>query len=133
MPRTRRSIIAGYCYHVLNRANNKARIFHDEADYSAFVRFMSEVERHCSASLLAACLMPNHIHLVMQPHEDADITRWMHWLFTSHVGRHHRRYGTAGRLWQGRFKASAIQHDHHLLVVTRYVERTRGDARGLAR
>lgn len=123
MPRTRRAIVSGYCYHVLNRANNKARIFHDDADFAAFTSFIAEGQMRCPLSLLAACLMPNHIHLVLQPHDDAAITRWMHWLFTSHVGRHHRRYGTIGRLWQGRFKASAIQHDHHLLIVMRYVER----------
>jgi putative transposase len=47
----------------------------------------------------------------------------MHWLFCSHVGRHRKRYTTTGRLWQGRFKAFAIQQDHHFLTVLRYVER----------
>jgi putative transposase len=36
---------------------------------------------------------------------------------------HHAKYETTGRLWQGRFKAFAIQADHHLLTVMRYVER----------
>lgn len=123
MPRTARSIVPGLCYHVINRANNKARIFHDNADYAAFTGFMAEAQRRFGASLLAACLMPNHVHFVLQPNAPMDITRWMHWVFTSHVGHHHRRYGTLGRLWQGRFKASAIQCDTHLLIVMRYVER----------
>src|ERR1041384_5652026 len=109
MPRTARSILPGYCYHVINRSNNRARIFHDDADYAAFMAFLAEAQQRFSASLLAACLMPNHVHLVLQPNESDAITRWMHWLLTSHVGRHHRRYSTGGRLWQGRFKALAIQ------------------------
>ena len=67
--------------------------------------------------------MPNHIHLVLMPLEMDDLAVWMHWLCTTHAGRHRRRYSTTGRLWQGRFKASVIQQDHHLLTVLRYVER----------
>jgi len=73
--------------------------------------------------VLAWCLMPNHVHLVLWPHFDGDLGRWMHWLLTSHVLAHRRRYETIGRIWQGRFKAPPIQQDRHLLVVLRYVER----------
>jgi len=39
------------------------------------------------------------------------------------VRRHHRKYQTSGRVWQGRFKAFLIQEDDHLITVMRYVER----------
>ena len=42
---------------------------------------------------------------------------------TTQVRRHHRRHGSDGHLWQGRFKAFPIQGDAHLLSVLRYVER----------
>ncbi len=73
--------------------------------------------------LLAYCLMPNHFHLVVWPEADGQLARWMQWLLTSHVRRHHGRHGTTGRLWQGRYKSFPIQHDRHLHVVLRYVER----------
>ena len=123
MPRTARAIRAGYCYHVINRANNKARVFHDYSDYAAFVGLIAAAQLRVPLSLLAACLMPNHVHLVLQPQADQDIARWMHWLFTNHVGGHRRKYRTAGRIWQGRYKASVVQRDDHLLIVMRYVER----------
>ncbi|MET0988546.1 MAG: transposase [Steroidobacteraceae bacterium] len=123
MPRTARAIVAHHCYHVINRGNNHARIFHEHADYSAFVSLMNEARARFRLPLLAACLMPNHLHLVVRPQEDDDLTRWTHWLFTTHVRRYHRKYATSGRIWQGRFKAFLIQQDHHLLTVMRYVER----------
>jgi putative transposase len=73
--------------------------------------------------LLAYCLMPNHFHLVLWPREDGEVSRWMQWLMTAQVRRHHRRHGSDGHLWQGRFKAFPIQRDEHLLSVLRYVER----------
>jgi putative transposase len=123
MARAPRTITANECYHVINRGNQKARLFHTAADYAAFTGYMKEAQERLDLPLLAVCLMPNHVHLVVRPRRDADIAAWTSWLFTTHVRRHHRNYGTTGRLWQGRYKACLIQQDHHLLTVLRYVER----------
>ena len=123
MPRTSRAIVANHCYHVLNRGNNRMTLFHDRADYVAFLWLLAESFDEFDVPVLAACLMPNHLHLVMQPRRDDDLARWAHWLFTTHARRFHRKYGTTGRVWQGRFKASVAQADRHLLTLLRYVER----------
>jgi len=107
----------------MNRGNQKARVFHSSADYAAFLEYMREAQDRLELPVLALCLMPNHVHLVVRPRRDGDIAPWVSWLFTTHVRRHHRKYGTTGRLWQGRYKACLIQQDHHLLTVLRYVER----------
>ena len=123
MPRTARFLVANYCYHVLNRANEKARIFHDGADYDQFISLLWHAQQRIQVPILAACIMPNHFHLVVRPRCATDLSRWMQWTFTTHVRWHHAKYETTGRLWQGRFKAFLIQEDHHLLTVMRYVER----------
>jgi putative transposase len=123
MPRTARAIVADHCYHVFNRGNNRMTLFHDRTDYVAFHWLLAESLDEFDVPVLAACLMPNHLHLVMQPRADHDIARWAHWLFTTHARRFHRKYGTTGRVWQGRFKASVAQADGHLLTLMRYVER----------
>jgi putative transposase len=123
MPRTARAIVGGYCYHLINRGNNQARIFHEHADYAAFVSLVAQTQDRLAVPILAACLMPNHLHLVVRPVGHGDLARWTHRLFTTHVRRHHRKYETTGRLWTGRFKVFLIQQDHHLLTVMRYVER----------
>lgn len=123
MARAPRVITANECYHVINRGNQKARVFHDNADYASFLAYMREAQERVDLPLLAVCLMPNHVHLVVRPREDRDIAPWISWLFTTHVRRHHSKYGTIGRVWQGRYKSCLIQQDHHLLTVLRYVER----------
>jgi len=123
MPRTARAIVGGNCYHLMNRGNQKAEIFHDARDYDQFLALICRAQERLALPILAACLMPNHIHLVVRPIADSDLSRWTHWLFTTHVRWYHAKYATTGRLWQGRFKAFAVQEDHHLLTVMRYVER----------
>jgi len=123
MPRTARAVVGGMCYHVLNRGNNRAEIFHCAADYARFLALMDEAQEQVQLDLLGACLMPNHFHFVVRPKRDAELGEWMHWLMTTHVRRYHRQHRSSGRIWQGRFKAFPVQDDHHLLTVLRYVER----------
>jgi len=123
MPRTARFIVANYCYHILNRGNKKARVFHEPSDYEQFLALIHNAQERIHVPIIAACVMPNHFHLVMRPRNPEDLGRWMQWAFTTHVRWQHAKYGTTGRVWQGRFKAFLIQQDHHLLTVMRYVER----------
>jgi putative transposase len=114
---------ADHCYHVLNRANQGTNIFHDPADYRHFISLMSKAQERLRLPVIAMCLMPNHIHLVVRPSGDKDVAKWLHWLCTTHARHHHAKYSTIGRLWQGRFKAFLVQDDHYLLTLIRYVER----------
>lgn len=111
------------CYHGLNRGNGQARVFPARRDYEDFETLMEKACEHLAMRVLAYCLMPTHFHLVLWPHGDGDMGKWMQRLLTSHVRRHHGRHDSSGHIWQGRFKAFPIQMDSHLLTVLRYVER----------
>ena len=126
-------LFADHCYHILNRANRRAEIFHEAADYAAFIALMVRAQERVILPILGACLMPNHVHLVVRPTGDGDIARWTRWLFTTHVRHYHEKYRTSGRLWQGRYKSFLIQDDHYLLTVLRYVERNAQRAKLVAR
>ena len=123
MARTARASVGGVVYHVLNRGNGQAEVFHLPGDYDAFVSLIGLARERVPMRVLGYCLMPNHFHLVLWPLEGGDLGRWMQWLMTSHVRRYHRHHGGSGHIWQGRFKAFPVQEDEHLLTVLRYVER----------
>lgn len=123
MPRTARAAAGGLCYHVFNRGNGRAEVFHKPEDFDAFVDLFAPACERLRMRILGWCLMPNHFHLVLRPYDDGDLGRWMQWLSTCHVRRYHRHYQSEGHVWQGRFKAFPIQQDEHLLTVLRYVER----------
>jgi len=123
MPRTARASRGGYCYHVINRGNGRAQVFHKDGDYQAFVKLIGDACERLAMRVLGYCLMPNHFHLVLWPHKNGDLSRWMQWLLTAHVRRYHKHYHSSGHVWQGRFKAFPIEEDEHLLTVLRYVER----------
>jgi putative transposase len=122
----RRSLAHGgnVIFHVLNRGNNKARIFHDRADYAAFEAVLREVLNRHPTRLLAYCIMPNHWHLVVRPCGN-ELPVLMHWLCMTHAKRWRARHESVGNghVYQGRYRAIPVQSDHHLLTLLRYVER----------
>ena len=71
MPRTSRSPAGGYCYHVLNRGNARAEVFHKDQDFQAFLAMIAEASLRQPMRILAYCLMPNHFHLVLWPRHEA--------------------------------------------------------------
>lgn len=122
MPRLARGLADGFIYHVLNRGNGRQQVFHEDKEYEAFIELMAEAKTMYEVKILAYCLMPNHFHLLLMPAKAEEMSKWMQWLMTSHVRRHHRSHGTSGHVWQGRFKSFIVQKDEHLLTVARYVE-----------
>jgi len=128
MPRTARVCVGGLIYHAINRGNGGARVFHDSTDYGEFIKLLREAGEHIDMRILGYCLMPNHFHFVLWPYQDQDLGRWMHWLLTTHVRRHHARHRSSGRIWEGRFKAFPVQQNNHVLTVLRYVERNAATA-----
>lgn len=127
MPRAPRIDVAGRCYHVLNRANARFRMFRKDGDFEAFERVLAEaVDRSAGAvELFAYCIMGNHWHLVLRTREDRAMGAFMKWLTTTHAGRYRVAHGQEGigHLYQGRYKSFMIEDDAHFLTVCRYVER----------
>jgi putative transposase len=127
MPRSARSLVGGYGYHVLNRANGKLRLFKKEADFMAFEQVMAEAFERVPLRIIGYTLMSNHWHFVVWPRRghDDEVSEFFRWLTTTHSLRWHAHHGTIGmgHVYQGRFKSFPIEQDEHLTNVLRYVER----------
>ena len=127
MPRRARTIVGGYAYHILNRANGRLRLFKKIADFAAFEQIVAEAHERVPLRILGYVLMGNHWHFVVWPKrgQDEQVTDFFRWLTTTHSQRWHAHHGTAGmgHVYQGRFKSFPIAADEHLTTVLRYVER----------
>jgi putative transposase len=127
MPRRARSIVGGYAYHVLNRANGRLRLFKKEADFVAFEQVVAEAVERVPLRVLGYTLMGNHWHFVVWPRQrrHEQVSEFFRWLSVTHSQRWHSHHGTSGmgHVYQGRFKSFPIAADEHLVAVLRYVER----------
>jgi len=75
MPRTARASVGGIGYHVINRGNRQATVFHKTGDYDAFVKLLHTSRKRLRMRLLAYCVMPNHFHAAVWPQADGDLSR----------------------------------------------------------
>ena len=125
MPRRRRSTTTGLVFHVVNRAAKRALLFENAADYRAFESILRAAANRFAIAVFAYCVMPNHWHIVLTPLRDGELSRFMHWLTTTHARRWQLVRGTEGQgaVYQGRFRAIPIGGERHFLWVCRYVER----------
>jgi putative transposase len=112
-------------FHVLNRAVQGVTLFENRQDYSHFLEILVETMRRAPMQLLAYAVMPNHWHLVLWPDRDQDLALFMKLLTGIHAQEWRSLKGTTGRgaVYQGRYKAIAVQQDAHFLRLCRYVER----------
>jgi putative transposase len=109
-------------YHVINRGNNRQRVFRKPADFDAFLQALGDLKERKPFELYGYCLLSNHFHLLIRPLPGTTISRIMQSLLISHTERYHKHHRSSGHVWQGRFKSPVIQNDEHLLTVLRYIE-----------
>jgi putative transposase len=120
MPRAPRSFVAGGIYHVFNRGNRKEPIFITDADRLLFVELLRKVTSRYRWALHGYCLLRNHYHLVMEP-SDPSVSVGMQRLGSEYAQWFNRNYGFVGHVFQGRFRAVAVESDGHLIHLSRYL------------
>jgi len=124
MPRSPRVDVANMVYHVINRANNRAKIFETDADYKTFEKILEDAVSLRDIKIISYCIMPNHWHIVFQTTRDGQLGEVLQWLTTTHVTRWNAfRNNCGGHLYQGRYKSFAVETNNYLLELIRYVER----------
>jgi putative transposase len=135
MARPHRLTPGGVVYHVINRGSRKGILFDSDDDYIAFEQLISRALSLHLMRIIAYCLMSNHVHFLLWPERDGELSRFMHWLTGTHAGLLRRRTCTTGQgaVYQSRFKAAAAFDEYHMLTARRYIERNPLDAQLVTR
>ncbi len=127
MGRPNRVDVAGYVYHLLNRAVGRYPIYRKEKDYLAYERVLEEsiVRSDGAVQLLAYCVMPNHWHLVVRTRADGALGQFAQWLTLTHTQRFRVSHRNVGYdpVYQGRYKSFVLEGESYFLTCCRYVER----------
>ncbi len=71
--------------------------------------------------IIAYCLMPTHIHLILYNEQENGITTFMRNLLDSYTRYFNLKVKRKGPLWESRFKSILVETDEQLLHLTRYI------------
>lgn len=104
------------------RGNNRGRLFGDDNDRTAFLRYLRQSARATESEVHAFVLMTNHVHLLATGRTAGSLSRLMQAVgrrYAQYVNRVHERTGT---LFEGRFRSSLIDCERYLFTCMRYIE-----------
>src|SRR5215469_653327 len=107
MPRKPRIEIPGGLYHIISRGNNRNKVFRCRDDYIKFATILQTQKSKLPFYLYAYCLMPNHVHLLVEMQEER-ISRVMQRVLTSYSQYHNRKYKKIGHVFQGATNQSSV-------------------------
>lgn len=122
MPREARVTTENGCYHVITRGNQKQLVFLNHADYEKYLLILAQYKKRFSFKLYCFCLMPNHVHLLIEVKEPNILNKIMRGLNLSYTQYFNFKYKKVGHLWQDRFKSKIIEKDAYLLGCINYIE-----------
>lgn len=107
-------------YHVCARGTGKQPIFEGDEDRWEFLELIRDCCREAGVTVIAWCLMGNHVHLVLADYEDR-MSAAMHRLLLTYARRFNKRTGRTGHLFQNRFDRRSLDTDWQVMEAIRSV------------
>ena len=78
-------------------------------------------KNNCLVEIVAYCIMPTHIHLILKQKADNGIAKYMSRVLNGYSRYFNIKHKRTGPLWSGRFKSVLVTHNEQLLHLTRYL------------
>ena len=120
MARQKRAQSETGIYHVMLRGINKQQVFFNNDDYNMFLNILSRIKTISGFKLHAYCLMPNHVHLLIQEGEEP-LSMVFKRFGDSFIYWYNTKYDRVGGIFQGRYKSVPINDDEYFISVLRYI------------
>jgi putative transposase len=80
-----------------------------------------EKDNDVLVEIIAYCIMPTHIHLLLKQIADNGITKFLGRILNSYSKYFNTKHQRNGPLWSSRFKSVLVFDDEQLLHLTRYI------------
>jgi putative transposase len=122
MARQKRLALPGQVHYVVQRGHAGTKIFADWADIAAFKVLLLESARAHDVSIHAYALTERQLGLLLTPTTVQGLSLLMQSLGRRYVSAFNRRHGTAGTLWEGRFRSAVIEPETYLIAAMVHVE-----------
>ena len=85
MSRTARPLMHNASYHVISRGIRKEDVFLCKEDFEKYLDKLWKYKNKFSSKIYAYCLMPNHVHILLDPDTPTNLKRIMHGLNLSNA------------------------------------------------
>lgn len=120
MPRQPRVKSLTGIYHIMMRGINKEQIFKRDAHKRKFKEEISIIHEDMELSIIAYCIMDNHVHLLLKTSDDnlEILMKRLNIKYAIYYNKLENRYG---HVFQDRFKSEAVENEKYFFGVLRYI------------
>lgn len=110
----------GAMYHVIQRSNNREKIFGSDTDKQHLFDLLSGQRQKMSFRFLGYAIMDNHYHLLLQTGSNflSKVMHRVNYLYSRYYNRSNKRQG---HVFGGRYKAGLVQDENYLFAILRYI------------
>jgi len=104
-----REIQTGAAYHVVARANRSEFILESKENKEMFMNVFLRAKKKFNFRLNHFVVMGNHIHLLIVPLGETNLSDLMQWILGVFAKRYNWVYKLKGHIWYDRFKSKVIR------------------------
>ena len=122
MPRIARAVVVAFPHHVIQRGNNRERVFFEREDRQKYLELLKKYSTKWECPILAYCLMENHVHLLARPRHEESLYKMMQGITLCYTQYINRTYERTGRLWESRYHSCIVDKERYLWAAARYIE-----------
>lgn len=116
-----RIIQQGAIYHVVAKANRGEFIFQKDEMKEMFLRILEKAKKRYRFRIRHYCVMSNHVHLILEPVGDTNLSELMKWVLSVFARRYNILIGQKGHVWYDRFKSKIIRSFVQFVHTFRYI------------
>jgi len=120
--RKKREFPDGAIYHVTSRTNDKIRIFENKLGRKIMLMTLQAAKDKFRFRLANFCVMPTHIHLLIEPREGVLLCQIMQWIKTKSAKWWNKVHGSTDHVWGNRYFAREIKNPEEFDIVMNYID-----------
>ncbi|MCL2412187.1 MAG: transposase [Treponema sp.] len=120
--RKKRDFIEGAFYHVTSRTNDKIRVFENPLGRRIMLIVLQDAKDKFLFNLANFCIMPTHIHLLIQPREGTNLSMVMQWIKTRSAKCWNRIHGSTDHMWGHRYFARNVKEPQEFENTMAYID-----------
>lgn len=120
MPRIARGKSESGIFHLVTKGNGGQILFVERSDYLYHLSLLKNLCQEFSVTILAYCLMDNHVHLLIRDSRD-NVSTFMRKLDSAYAVYFNKKYQRSGHVFEDRFKSKPIEGENYLLAAFHYI------------
>ena len=121
MARLARVVGVDAAHHVTQRGNGRQFLLAADAERMVYLDLLRQAVHVEGITVVGYCLMSNHVHLVVIPHQALSLARALKSTHGRYAAYWNAAHGCSGHAWQGRFYSCPMD-EGHLWRALRYAE-----------